>query len=96
MSYRWDTDMGRFRVSTDFTFVNQYKLSDVPGLELGLRETGIFDAAGTTGDGLLVRSLPDKKGNLTLSWSSLDARHSVSVINRFRRFLSEPVLSGHL
>ncbi|WP_058022148.1 TonB-dependent receptor domain-containing protein [Pseudohongiella spirulinae] len=83
MAYRWDTDMGRFRISTDFTYVNQYKLSDVPGLELGLRETGIFDAAGTTGDGLLVRSLPDKKGNLTLSWSSLDARHSVSVINRF-------------
>ncbi len=83
MSYRWDTDMGRFRVSTDFTYVNQYKLSDVPGLELGLRETGLFDASGTTGDGLLVRSLPDKKGNLTLSWSSNDASHSVSVINRF-------------
>ena len=83
LAYAWATDAGRFRVSSDFTFVNQYTLSDVPGLELGLRETGIFDAAGTTGDGLLVRSLPDKKGNLTLSWTSNSARHAVSVINRF-------------
>jgi iron complex outermembrane receptor protein len=83
VGYNWNTDLGRIRVSSDFTYVNQYKLSDVPGLELGLRETGLFDAAGTTGDGLLVRSLPDKKGNLTLGWSSNDLRHSVSVINRF-------------
>ncbi len=82
-SYAWNTDLGRWRVSSDFTYVNQYKLSNVPGLELGLRETGLFDAAGTTGDGLLVRSLPDRKGNLTLGWSSTDLRHSVSVINRF-------------
>lgn len=82
IGYTWNTDIGRFRISSDITYVNQYLLSDVPGLELGLRETGIFDAAGTTGDGLLVRSLPDLKGNLTLSWSSLDARHSVTVINR--------------
>lgn len=83
LGYNWMTDYGRFRVSTDFTFVNQYKLSDVPGLELGLRETGLFDAAGTTGDGLLVRSLPDKKGNLTLSWSTNSLKHSITVINRF-------------
>ena len=81
--YTWGTGMGRFRISSDFTYVNQYKLSNVPGLELGLRETGIFDAAGTTGDGLLVRSLPDKKGNLTLSWSSNSLQHSITVINRF-------------
>jgi len=83
LGYRWDTSYGRFRVSSDFTYVDQYKLVDVPGLELGLRETGIFDAAGTTGDGLLVRSLPDKKGNLTFNWSSNSLRHSVTVINRF-------------
>ncbi|HDZ09230.1 TonB-dependent receptor [Pseudohongiella sp.] len=82
-SYAWDTDMGRFRIASDFTFVNQYKLSDVPGLELGLRETGLFDAAGTTGDGLLVRSLPDKKGNLTLSWTAPSMKHTVTMINRF-------------
>ena len=83
LGYRWDTDYGRFRVGTDFTYVNQYTLNDVPGLELGLRETGIFDAAGNTGDGLLVRSLPDKKGNLTLSWSSNSTKHSLTAITRF-------------
>lgn len=83
IAYVWNTDIGRFRVSSDFTYVNQYTLDDVPGLELGLRETGIFDAAGTTGDGLLVRSLPDKKGNVTLSWSNNSGKHAVSVINRF-------------
>ena len=83
LGYGWEMDMGRFRASMDFTYVNQYTLKDVPGLELGLLETGVFDAAGTTGDGILVRSLPDKKGNLTLNWSSHDLRHSVTVINRF-------------
>ncbi|MEX0739671.1 MAG: TonB-dependent receptor [Pseudohongiella sp.] len=82
-SYAWETDLGRFRVASDFTFVNQYKLSNVPGLELGLRETGLFDAAGTTGDGLLVRSLPDKKGNVTLSWTTPSMKHTFTVINRF-------------
>lgn len=83
VGYQWDTGIGRFRLSSDFTYVNRYKLSDVPGLELGLRETGLLDAAGTTGDGLLVRSLPDKKGRVTLNWSSNTLRHSVTVINRF-------------
>jgi iron complex outermembrane recepter protein len=83
IAYVWTNDYGRFRIATDFTYVNQYKLKGVPGLELGLRETGLFDAAGTTGDGLLVRSLPDKKGNLTLSWTNNSGKHGVSVINRF-------------
>ncbi len=83
LGYTWNTDIGRFRLGSDFTYVNQYRLDDVPGLELGLRETGLFDAAGTTGDGLLVRSLPDKKGSLTFNWSSNTLRHSVTVINRF-------------
>src|SRR5690606_6293248 len=82
IAYVWDNSYGRFRIATDFTYVNQYKLKNVPGLELGLRETGIFDAAGTTGDGLLVRSLPDKKGSISLSWMSGTGKHAVSVINR--------------
>jgi hypothetical protein len=83
LGYDWATDLGRFRASMDFTYVNQYTLKDVPGLDLGLLESGVFDAAGTTGDGILVRSLPDKKGNLTINWSSHDFRHSVTMINRF-------------
>lgn len=83
LAYDWQTDFGRFRASSDFTYVNSYELIDVPGLELGLMETGVFDAAGTTGDGVLVRSLPDLKGNVTLGWSSNSLAHSVSVIGRF-------------
>jgi outer membrane receptor protein involved in Fe transport len=81
LGYTWSNDWGRFRASMDYTHVRQYKLQDVPGLELGLLETGVFDAAGTTGDGNLVRSLPDKKGNLTLSW--MQDNHSAAIITRF-------------
>jgi iron complex outermembrane receptor protein len=82
LGYQWNTEFGRIRLGSDWTYVNQYKLSDVPGLELGLLETGVFDAAGTTGDGILVRSLPDLKGNISLNWSSNSLRHSVTLINR--------------
>ncbi|GJM13974.1 MAG: hypothetical protein DHS20C12_23770 [Pseudohongiella sp.] len=80
LGYNWDNDWGRFRASIDYTHVNKYELIGVPGLEEGLLSTGKLDAAGTTGDGLLVRSLPDNKGNLTLSWQR--DRHGVTVINR--------------
>ena len=52
----------------------------MPGLELGLLDTGVRDGAGTSGDGLLLRSLPDNKGHLTLSWQQ--GSHGVTVINR--------------
>jgi len=80
IAYDWDNDLGQFRVSTDYTHVRQYKLIDVPGLELGLQDTGIFDAAGTTGNGLHVRSLPDNKGNITFSWQR--DQYGVTLINR--------------
>ena len=80
LGYSWDNDWGRFRASVDFTHVRQYKLIDVPGLELGLLDTGKLDAAGTSGNGLHVRSLPDNKGNLTLSWQR--DSHGVTLINR--------------
>ncbi len=80
VSYNWTNDMGRFRISADYTHVRQYKLIGVPGLELGLLDTGVFDAAGTSGNGLHVRSLPDNKGNITFSW--LRDRYGVTLINR--------------
>ncbi|MDA1371346.1 MAG: TonB-dependent receptor [Proteobacteria bacterium] len=80
LGYTWDNDWGRFRASMDFTHVRQYKLIGVPGLELGLLDTGKSDAAGTSGNGLHVRSLPDNKGNLTFSWQR--DNHGVTVINR--------------
>jgi len=81
LGYDWDNDWGRFRLGLDYTFVNQYKLSNVPGLENGLLDVGVFDAAGTTGDGNLVRSLPDHKGNISFNWFNGD--HGVTVINRY-------------
>jgi outer membrane receptor protein involved in Fe transport len=79
-AYTWSNDLGIFRAGLDYTHVRQYMLKDVPGLALGLLDTGVFDAAGTTGDGNIVRSLPDNRGNLTLSWQR-DA-HGVTLINR--------------
>ncbi len=52
----------------------------MPGLERGLVDTGVYDAAGTTGDGNLVRSLPDNKGNVTFNWTN--GSHSATLINR--------------
>lgn len=80
VGYNWTNDLGRFRVSSDYTHVRQYKLIGVPGTELGLLDTGIFNAAGTSGDDLLVRSLPDNKGNITFSWQR--DNYGVTVINR--------------
>lgn len=80
IGYTWDNDYGRFRISTDYTHVRQYKLLGVPGLELGLVDTGIFNAAGTSGNGLHVRSLPDNKGNLTFNWQQ--DNHGLTLINR--------------
>ncbi|MCH2357319.1 MAG: hypothetical protein MK319_11735, partial [Pseudomonadales bacterium] len=80
LGYSWDNEYGRFRASLDYTHVNQYTLIGVPGLELGLLDTGIHDAAGTSGNGLHVRSLPDNKGHLTFSWQR-DV-HGLTLINR--------------
>lgn len=80
IAYNWDSEYGRFRISTDYTHVRQYKLIDVPGSEGGLLYTGVLDAAGTSGDGLIVRSLPDNKGNITFSW--LRDNYGATVINR--------------
>lgn len=80
VGYRWQNDLGDFRLALDYTHVRQYRLIDVPGLELGLLETGVFDAAGTTGDGSLVRSLPDNRGSVSLFWSR--EQHDVAVIAR--------------
>ncbi len=80
LGYVWNNRGGQFRLGLDYTHVRQYKLIDVPGLELGLLETGVFDAAGTTGDGNLVRSLPDNKGNISLNWTR--NRHGFVAITR--------------
>lgn len=80
LGYDWENDWGRWVAGISYTHVNQYKLIGVPGLELGLQDTGKFDAAGTTGNSLHVRSLPDNKGTITLAWQR--ERHGVTLINR--------------
>lgn len=80
LGYAWQHALGDFRLALDYTHVRQYRLIDVPGLELGLLETNVFDAAGTTGDGNLVRSLPDNRGTVSLFWSR--AQHDVTLISR--------------
>lgn len=80
MGYNWDNDWGRFRMGLDYTHVRQYELKNVPGLIAGLSNTGVYDAAGTTGDNNLVRSLPDNKGHLIFGWQR--DNQGVTVINR--------------
>ncbi len=79
--YRWENDWGSFGVNLDYTFVSQYTLSNVPGMDNGLLDVGIYDAAGTTGDGNLVRSLPDHKALLTMSWNR--GNHAVSAVGHY-------------
>ena len=79
--YTWDSDWGNFSIGLDYTWVNQYTLKDVPGLENGLQATGLLDAAGTTGDGVVVRSLPDHKGKVIFGWNN--DRHSFNAISRY-------------
>lgn len=78
--YKWENDWGRFNVGLSFTHIDEYQVSGIPGLELGLQQTGKFDAAGTDGEGLIVREVPDNKGTLNFSWAR--DNHRVSVFNR--------------
>jgi hypothetical protein len=78
--YRFSNDLGQFSANLTYTHVRQYVFSEVPGLINGLLDSGVYDAAGTTGDGNLVRSMPDNKGTLTLNWRN--GNHGVTLINR--------------
>jgi len=84
LNYSFDTDWGRFGVRAEYTHVNQYELIDIPGLDDGLLNTGVTDAAGTTGGNGLVRSLPDNRSNVTLWWRGGKYRqHGLYVTNRY-------------
>lgn len=78
--YSWSNDLGMFSANLTYTHVRQYVFANVPGMINGLLDTGVYDAAGTTGDGNLVRSMPDNKGTLVLNWQKND--HGVTLINR--------------
>ena len=80
LGYSWSTDFGNFRLSADYTHIDEYLVKDVPGLELGLQETGRFDAAGVDGEQNIVREVPDNRANLSLSWNK--DNHRLTVFNR--------------
>ena len=78
--YSWSNDLGMFSANLTYTHVRQYVFDGVPGMINGLLDTGVYDAAGTTGDGNLVRSMPDNKGTLVMSWRN--GNQGVTLINR--------------
>ena len=78
--YSWSNDLGMFSANLTYTHVRQYVFDGVPGMIDGLLDTGVYDAAGTTGDGNLVRSMPDNKGTLVMSWRN--GNQGVTLINR--------------
>ena len=78
--YSFSNDLGQFAANLTYTHVRQYEFSGVPGMVNGLLDTGVYDASGTTGDGNLVRSMPDNKGTLTLSWRN--GNQGITLINR--------------
>jgi outer membrane receptor protein involved in Fe transport len=80
LGYTFSNDWGNFRFAVDYTHTDQYQVNDVPGLDLGLQESGRFDAAGTDGDSPIVREVPDNRGNITMGWSLNN--HAVTVFNR--------------
>ena len=78
--YSWSNDYGMFSANLTYTHVRQYVITGVPGLTNGLLNSGISDAAGTTGDGNLVRSMPDNKGTLVMNWRK--GNQGITVVNR--------------
>jgi hypothetical protein len=78
--YSFSNDLGNFSANVTYTHVQKYEFSGVPGMTNGLLDTGVYDAAGTTGDGNLVRSMPDNRGTLVLNWRN--GNQGLTLINR--------------
>lgn len=79
LGYGWDTSFGRFLLGLDYSYIHQYTIS-APGYESGLLNTGIFDAAGTSGDGgAIARALPDHRGNVMLTWAQ-NAHQATAIV----------------
>jgi outer membrane receptor protein involved in Fe transport len=78
--YSFSNDLGVFSANVTYTHVDKFVFSGVPGMTNGLLDTGVYDAAGTTGDGNLVRSMPDNRGTLVLNWRNNN--QGLTLINR--------------
>jgi hypothetical protein len=80
LGYSWSSDYGMFNLGLNYTHVDRYLVKNVPGLELGLQSTGVFDAAGVDGETAIVREVPDNKGTITVNWAK--DNHRVALFNR--------------
>ncbi len=80
LGYSWSSNYGMFNLGLNYTHVDRYLVKNVPGLELGLQSTGVFDAAGVDGETAIVREVPDNKGTITVNWAK--DNHRVALFNR--------------
>jgi hypothetical protein len=97
LRYLLDTDWGNWTFALDWTHVIEYEPKDIPGLETGLSDGSfVFDAAGTTGDGSVVRSLPDDRANFMIGFLRGDHAFTTFVryIDGYRNLGAEAFNSG--
>jgi iron complex outermembrane recepter protein len=81
LSHVVDVDYGTWSLGLNWNHILEFKPSGIPGFENGILGLGISDGAGTTGDGGIVRSMPDNKANFTVNFNRQS--HSVTGIVRY-------------
>lgn len=81
VNYVFDASYGRWALGLDWSHIIEFVPDDIPGFESGILGTGRRDAAGTSGDGSIARSMPADKGNLSINFSRNN--HSVTGIVRY-------------
>jgi outer membrane receptor protein involved in Fe transport len=80
-SYAIDASYGTWNLGLNVNRILEFVPSDIPGFENGILGTGVRDAAGTSGDGSVVRSMPDTRANVTVNFNR--SNHSVTGILRY-------------
>jgi len=81
VKYSMVADYGIWNMGVDWSHIIEFVPKDIPGFENGILDLGVSDAAGTTGDGGIVRSMPKDKANFTLNFARNG--HSVTGIVRY-------------
>ncbi|MFT4799297.1 MAG: iron complex outermembrane receptor protein [Candidatus Azotimanducaceae bacterium] len=79
--YAINTDYGVWNMGVEWSHIIEFVPDDIPGFENGIFGLGVKDGAGTSGDGGVVRSMPEDKANFTLNFSRNN--HSVTGIVRY-------------
>jgi len=81
LRYVTDTDLGTWSFNLNWSHIIEFVPDDIPGFENGILGTGEKDAAGTTGDGGVARSMPQDKANFTVNFNR--GNHNATVITRY-------------